>query len=329
MIIMRNKETFKQIIEALNTSKQILIFPHINPDGDAIGSAAALYKALIYTGKDVHIFVEELMPQYLQFLSEGCIYELPNDFNPDLCIAVDCSDIGRLGKRFEPYSKGKKTINIDHHFTNTFFADINYIDDNAGANGEIVYEFLKALNVEIDKYMAEALYTAISTDTGSFKYSNTTQNTHLVAAELLNRGVDLNHISVELYQNIRLEKIRLEAKVLDNLSIFANGQAVSAYVSQKILTETGGKMDETEGIIETLRNIQGVEIAVLFKEMDEHDIKVSFRAKKSADVSKIAMNFDGGGHVKAAGCSFNESLENVEQLVSNAVIDYLNTIEKE
>ncbi|MCG8485357.1 MAG: bifunctional oligoribonuclease/PAP phosphatase NrnA [Clostridia bacterium] len=324
---MRNEDTFHRIVEALDTSEKLLIFPHIIPDGDTIGSAAALYKALMQKGKDVYVLVEEMIPEYLQFLSQGFIDEIPVDFDPDLCIALDCSDIGRMGARFEAYSKGGTTINIDHHLTNTFFGDLNYVDDQASATGEIVFNFLKALNTHMDKFIAEALYTAISTDTGSFKYTNTTKNTHYAAAELLDNGVDLNHISVELYQNVRLEKIRLEAKVLDHLSIFCNGKAVLAYVSQEMLAETNAKMDETEGIVETLRNIQGVEIAVLFKEMNDNEIKVGFRAKRSADVSKIAMMFGGGGHVKAAGCSIFDNLKNAQQLVSDAIINYFNTME--
>lgn len=322
---MRNEDEFKKIIRALETKKRIVIFPHIIPDGDTIGSAAALNRALKQRGKDVYVLVEEMIPEYLQFLSQSFCLELPVDFNPDLCISLDCSDEGRIGKRLETYLKCELTINIDHHYTNTFFADINYIDDKASATGEIIFNFLRALETEIDKPIAEAVYTAISTDTGSFKYTNTTHNTHYVAAELLDKGVDLNHISVELYQNIRLEKIRLEAKVLDQLVIFCDGKAAITHVSQEVLAETGAKMDETEGIIETLRNIQGVEIAVLLKEMDNNEIKVGFRAKKFADVSQIAMTFGGGGHVKAAGCSINDSLTNAHQLVSNAVINYFNS----
>lgn len=328
-IIMRNENTFQQIVNALETSEKVVIFPHIIPDGDTVGSSAALYHALKQKGKDVYVLVEELVPEYLQFLSKDFTQEIPSDYYSDLCIALDCSDMGRIGQRSEVYSKSKTTINIDHHRTNTFFGDLNYVDDEASATGEVVFNYLKALNTQIDQFIAESLYTAISTDTGSFKYTNTSSNTHCVAAELLEKGVDLNHISVELYQNVRLEKIRLEAKVLDHLSIFCKGKAVAAFVSQEMLKEINAKMDETEGIIETLRNIQGVEIAVLFKEVNNKEIKVGLRAKRSADVSKIAMMFGGGGHVKAAGCSIYDNLENAQQLVKDAIINYFNTEDKE
>lgn len=315
---MRNRDVFKEIINKIKDSTSIIIFPHIILDGDSIGSAAALQRALIKCGKQACIQIEEEIPEYLQFLT----IDLDNKQQcktPDLCIAVDCSDMERLGQRLNVFRSGKTTVNIDHHPTNSFFADLNYVDDTASATGEIIFDLIKELNIEFDIEIAEAIYSAISTDTGSFKYSNTTPRAHIITAELLDLGIRLNDINVELYQNMRLEKLRLESEVLSTLDIICNGKAASAYVTQEMLKKTGATMDETEGFIEILRNIQGVEVAIFFKEMNQNEIKVGLRSKKYADVSKIAMKFGGGGHVKAAGCTFSDDLNSAKKIIYEAV----------
>ena len=313
-----NESTFQQIVKAILESNFIMIFPHVIPDGDTIGCASALQRALRKAGKKVKIVDEKDIPDYLKFLIEDDEDTVDQLDQPDLCIAVDCSDMGRLGERKDTFLSGKNTVNIDHHPTNTRFASLNYVDDKASATGEIIFELLKKLNLQFDQFIAEAIYSAISTDTGSFKYTNTSSKSHLVAAELLDMGVDLNEISVELYQNTRLEKIRLEAEVLETLEIICDGKVASAYATKDMLKKTGATMDETEGFIEILRNIMGVEVAIFFKEVQNNEIKIGFRAKKYADVSKIAMQFGGGGHVKAAGCSIAGSLDYAKGLTYEA-----------
>ncbi len=326
---MRNKAVFKQIVKSILEAESVIVFPHVIPDGDTIGCAAALYRALKKAGKKVKVLDENDVPGYLKFLTkEYENTEALGSRRSDLCISVDCSDLERLGVRKEIFLSGKNTVNIDHHPTNTCYADLNYVDDNASATGEIIFDFLKSLRTEFDQFMAEAIYSAISTDTGSFKYTNTSVKSHLVAAELLDLGVDLNEISVELYQNIRLEKILLEKEVLETLEIFCEGKAASAYATQNMLNKSGAVMDETEGFIEMLRNIQGVEVAVFFKELPD-EIKIGFRAKRYADVSRIAMKFGGGGHVKAAGCSIKGSLNEAMKLVYEATEEMFNSIIKQ
>lgn len=325
---MRNRKTFDDVVNIIKESNLVLIFPHVIPDGDAIGCSAALLRSLRKLGKQVNVFIEEDIPEYLNFLSGDFSDDFSDYSKADICIALDCSDAGRIGKRIDMFNKGKTTINIDHHPTNTFYADYNYVDDQASATGEIIFDLLKALDIEFDKNMAEAIYSAISTDTGSFKYTNTSSKSHMVAAELLDLGVDLSHISVELYQNTRLEKIRLQTEVLETLEIFCDGKAAFAYATEKMIERTGASMDETEGFIEILRNIQGVEVAVFFKEVHDNEIKVGLRAKKYANVSKIAMEFGGGGHIKAAGCTINNNLEDAKRLLVQAIEEHLNDMQE-
>jgi phosphoesterase RecJ-like protein len=179
------------------------------------------------------------------------------------------------------------------------------------------------MGVEFDVEMAEAIYTAITTDTGNFQYTNTTKTTHLIAAELFEIGIDLEKISVEIYQNIRHEKLKIMNEVIGTIEMVCGGKADIAHVTQEMLKKTGALMEETEGIIETLRNISGVEISAFLKENSENEIKVGLRAKTYGDVSVIAQSFGGGGHKKAAGCTIHAPLEEAKKQIIAAVVEHL------
>ena len=318
------KSTLKQIATKLKEADTILLYPHVIMDGDTLGSSIALCVALRKLGKQAFILIGDDIPAYLLFLEKGyCTYDRNVIEEPDISISVDCSDIERFFKRREKFLTGKLSICVDHHRTNNFFAEMNYIDENAAATGEIVYNLIKEMEVEIDVEIAEAIYTAITTDTGNFQYTNTTKATHLIAAELFDIGIDLEKISVEIYQNIRHEKLKIMNEVIGTLEMLYGGKADIAWVTQKMLHKTGALMEETEGIIETLRNISGVEISAFLKENGPEEIKVGLRAKTYGDVSVIAQSFNGGGHKKAAGCTLHCSLEEAKNQISNAIITHL------
>jgi len=318
------KNTLEQIGNKLLEANTILLYPHVLMDGDTLGSSVALCKALRSIGKTCFILIEDTIPAYLLFLDKGyCTYDIHVIEQPDVSVAVDCSDIERFVKRHEKFLEGKNNVCLDHHLTNNYFADFNYIDEYAAATGEIIYHLLKVMDIEIDIEIAEAIYTAITTDTGNFQYTNTTKTSHLITAELFDIGIDLERISVELYQNIRHEKIRITNEVLNTTEMLYGGKADIAYVTQDMLKQTGASMDETEGIIESLRNISGVEISAFLKENGENDIKVGFRAKTYGDVAAIAKSFGGGGHRKAAGCTLHTDLKIAKDMISSAIIKQL------
>ena len=307
---MKQNNSMKEIGQQLMDAESVLLFPHINIDGDALGSCTALCIALRNAGKKAAILVEEEVPEYVGFLDNGyCTQDHEIFGTPDICMCVDCSETGRFPKRAETFVKGKTTICLDHHFTGEPFADYNYIDGNVAATCELVYQLLVTMGLEITTEMAEAIYTGISTDTGNFQYSNTTKQTHLIAAELLDKGIDHNKITVLLYQSTRLEKLRITARILDNMEVFADGKGAIAYVSQAMLEAEGVSMEDTEGAIDLIRNIKGVEIAAFLKERESNVIKGSMRAKTYGNVAEIAGRFNGGGHIKAAGCTFYTDLE--------------------
>ncbi len=315
-----NNNSLREIADKIIEVDQILLFPHVNMDGDALGSAAALCKGLRLLGKKCSVLIEDEIPGYLMFLDKGyCIENADKIKSPDLCICVDCAEISRFKKRKEKFMQGKSSMCIDHHITSDPFCDYNYIDGNAAATAEIVFKLLKELNVQMDKEIGEALWAGITTDTGNFQYSNTTKETHEIVVQLYDLNIDHNDISVKIYENVRPEKMLMTNKVMDNIRFFAGGKAAITYVTLDMLKETGAKADETEGIVEKLRCIAGVEIAAFLKEDAEERIKVSMRSKSYANVAEIAMRFNGGGHTKAAGCTINADMPFALKMMVNEI----------
>lgn len=304
------KNSIEEIGQQLLQAQSVLLFPHIQMDGDALGSSAALCRALRCAGKEAAILIEDTVPEYISFLDRGyCTTDSHVIPEPDVCICVDCGETSRFPKRKDAFFRGKTTICVDHHTTSAPFADYNFIDGSIAATAEIIYQLLVSMKLPIDKEIGEAIFTGISTDTGNFQYSNATKDSHLITAALYDVGIDHSGIAVQLYQNTRLEKIRITSRILDRLQIFAEGKAAMSCVSQEMLKEIGASMEETEGVVESLRNIKGVEIAAFVKEREPGLIKVSMRAKTTGNVAEIAAKFGGGGHIKAAGCTLHGDLE--------------------
>ncbi len=322
---MRNSQHTK-IIELLKESQTILLFPHVQMDGDSFGSSLALCRALRKEGKTVYVLFEETIPHNLAFLCgenceddcrEYCVEQIELPTVPDLCLAIDCSDRSRLESRTELFFSGRQTACIDHHVTHEEFAQYNYVDTTAAATGEIIYRTLQLLEIEIDQMTAEALYAAIVTDTGSFQYSNTTKNTHLTVTELFDRGIDHNKISIRLFQNVRPEKVKLTGIALAGMEFFSEGKGCISLISQDDFKRSGAFFHETEGIVEQLRNIKGVEIAIVLKD-DHGKVKVGLRAKEKANVALISQAFGGGGHERAAGCTIQGTLEQARKKIIEA-----------
>lgn len=321
---MKSKDSIREIGRQLLMAESVLLFPHIQMDGDALGSAAALCRALRNAGKQAAVLIEDEVPEYIGFLDHNyCSTDQNVISEPDVCICIDCGEVLRFPKRESKFFQGKKTACIDHHATSQPFADYNFIDPKAAATAEIIYKLLISMNLPIDKEIGEALYTGICTDTGNFQYSNTTKESHLIAAELYDAGIDHAKIAVALYQNTSLSKLKITNKILDRIELFCQGKAAVSYVDRKMLQETGAAIEDTEGSVETLRNIKGVEIAAFLKEKETNLIKVSMRAKTWGNVAEIAAQFGGGGHVKAAGCSLHTDMDTARRQISQAIEESL------
>jgi len=306
------KITLEQIAELLKKHNNFVVTAHVNPDGDALGSVLALSNYLISIGKNVTCLIDDDIPSNFSFLNNIEMITLPteNKIDADLLIILDSSDLERIGRVRQLTSA--PILNIDHHISNNEFADFLYLDSNVAATGEIIFQLLKLMEAQITVAIAEYLYTAIATDSGFFKYSNTSESTMKIAAELIHYGVKPNLISEELEKK-PLSSIRALPKALETLELFANNRIACISIPQNILE----LCDSTEGFIDFPRVIDGVELAIMIKYVDDSTCRISMRSK-TIDISKIATSFGGGGHKKAAGCTIHQSLLNSKKTIVDA-----------
>jgi phosphoesterase RecJ-like protein len=311
--------SLSEIADALEYADYIRIFPHVNMDADTLGSSVALALALRALDKDVYVVLDEKIPDNIAFLENGVTTtELEHDLIPDLTILMDVAEVDRIGERKSLFEAGSKKMCIDHHASSKAVFDYNYIDTKAAAVGEIIYRLLEENGdipqrgvSPITSEIAEALYASIVTDTGRFQYSNTTPETHLIVADLLSYGVDTQRLSVELYQNVRPEKLKLESAVVEGMKFASDGRAVIGILTNEMKDRIGALEEETEGISELLRSIRGVEVSVFLYEKYSGQVKASMRSKSSYDVATLAGKFGGGGHPAAAGFKSDKPIDQV------------------
>jgi phosphoesterase RecJ-like protein len=303
-------QTLEQIADVIKKQKEIALVSHIIPDGDAIGSALALGLALQNLGQKVQILNPDGVPKIYTFLPGSDLLSTKFTIIPKTIILLDCSDIDRIGPLKYSLSKEDQIINIDHHISNTFFGSLNFVDTSASATGEVVYKLIKHLDTEITSEIATCLYTAIVTDTGSFQYENTTDETHLIASKLLSLGTDLSVIRRFLWESVPLKSIQLLAETLKTLEIGCQGKIAWISLPFETYHQYGVNAEYIEGLVNYPKSIEGVEIGIFFKEIEPGKIKISLRSKTKIDVNKLAQKFGGGGHKRAAGCILETPLRN-------------------
>ncbi len=301
------------------TDASIVILPHINPDGDTIGSAVAMYAYLKTITERVWIVLDDPIPFNLGFLDVPCLTEEAFgklNMEVDYVFCMDSSDLGRLGSRQHMLSAAGTVVNIDHHKTNIMYGGVNFVCPEASSTGEMVYELLADAGAEVTQEIARALYVAISTDTGSFKYSNTTAKTMRISAGLIEAGIDLNAINTELYQNKPLEKMLVLKAAMKNLRIEDYGRLALTHVTLQDMSDLGIENLDTDGVAEFFRDIYGVEVVILLKEKEKNVFKGSLRSKHNFDVAELALRYEGGGHAKAAGLTLYGTLSSaIEKLL--------------
>jgi len=311
---------YPKIISKIKESNKIAIMSHIMPDGDNVGSSLALYNALRKSGKDVRLILDDDIPKVYRFLKSSDKAERPGQFESfDVVIALDCGDAERLGKS-RLYLDNNFVINIDHHISNDEFGNLNMVDTNASATGEIIYHIIKILGIDMDKEISECLYTAIVTDTGQFQYSNTTSITHQIAGDLINSGVNVSLMFERIYQNSSKEKIVLMKTALNSLEFYNNDSISCVNLTLEQMKNSNAMEEDSDGIINLARDIEGVEVAIFLKELQTGKIKVGLRSKKVVDVAAVAGRFGGGGHVRAAGCILYGTVAEVKEKILDAVI---------
>lgn len=316
-----------KLIKAINFSKKIALISHISPDGDTCGSALALYKALELYGKSPSIFCENQLSAHLKTLKFSENYCQDSDESFDLAISVDCADFSRMGKCCRIFDDASQTANVDHHITNENYGNINIVEGSASATAEVVYKIICQMNQEkncINRDIAQLLYTAIVTDSGGFTFSSVSSQTHKIASELIKFDINASKICEVFLKNITHNVFLLKNLVLSNAKFFEDNKIGLIYFSKENFEKTNTDDECTTGIINSIRNVEGVEIAVsIVDTATPNSFKVSLRTSDNVDASRIAMFFGGGGHKNASGCRVSGYFEDVKDKLLKVCRDYL------
>ncbi len=309
--------TCQQIARLIRAHQRFVVSTHLNPEGDALGSQIALGRALETLGKDVRLCNRDPVPGLYRFLPGTDRIEVvemvPAPY--DLLVLVDCGGLDRTGLHL-PEQGGGKMVIVDHHLSSEGTRHGgHWIDAGASATGEMIYALIRELAVPLDKTIAVNLYASITTDTGTFRYSNTTPHILRVAADLIEQGADPWDNALRLYESHPEGRIRLLTAALGTLERGLGGRVAWVTLTSRMFAETGTAAGDTEGIVNYPRSIEGVEVALLFRQVGEKEWKLSFRSKGRVNVASLAETFGGGGHHNAAGCQVSGTLEEVTQRV--------------
>ena len=313
----------KKMNEIIGDAGTIGIAGHVRPDGDCVGSCMSLYNYLKKNRPDITVKV------YLEFVDEkfkiiqnadqidtngydGTIY--------DLFIALDTASVERLGKNLEFFESAKRTACIDHHASNGGYADFNYIIPEASSASEVLYELLD--ESLIDKSVAEPMYMGIAHDSGVFRFQSTSPKTMRIAAKMMEFGIDVNRILEDTYYRKSYNQMMVTAEIQKNSVLCMNGKCIYAYCTKEMMKEYGVDVHDLDAVVASIRNVDGIEVAMFLYQLSENQYKVSLRSKRMVDVSKIAVGFGGGGHVRAAGFELTGELKQMIEKI-------LKKIEKE
>ncbi len=320
------KDSFSEIAKVLDESESIACFVHKSPDGDALGSALAIYN-FYGNKKSVSIYSPTLYPEVYSFLPGIDRVVVYNDFSTDVrgadvALFLDCGDIGRVpGFDFSLFGR---VVNVDHHESNGNFGSYNLVDPDAPSTSTLVYEVLKRSKAGvIDTDVAICLYTGLYTDTGGFRYSNTNEYAFKVAGELVSYGIDPSKIAFEVYENYPFRRMKLLALALGTLELFMDGKVSVITVYRDFFDKAGATPEDTEDFVNYARAIKGVEVGIFIRERLTGGVKVSFRSKSYFNVADVARIFGGGGHHHAAGCELDLPPEEAKLRLLEVIRDRL------
>ena len=315
--------SYQDIGEIFAKHDSFVILSHVRPDGDAIGSQIALGMALEAAGKKVRLINEDGLPDNLVFLPESQRIELPpaEPLDVEVAIALDTATKPRLGDNaLHAASKAKLWVNIDHHKSNPAYGDVNHIDSTSPATGQILYKLITALNLPLPDASRDAIYVAVSTDTGSFQYPSTTEETYLMAADLIRRGLDVGRINSLTYDHSPYRRVELMRALLNTLELTGEGRVAYWDLTKATAENLGLKPEDSEGMIDIIRGIDGVIVALFFEELPDGKIRVSMRSKDPrVDACQVCMEFGGGGHALAAGIRMAGPISDAKARVLEAV----------
>ena len=312
----------KKAVRKILESEKILILSHRRPDGDSIGSQLGLAAALKMLKKSVSCINQDEVPEVFGFLKNKNIIKtkikMPSDI--DLIICLDISGFDRLGDRLSKIVSTNSIykINIDHHISNERFCDLNIVEEDASSTSEMIYNLIKLLKIKPDKTIAEALLTGIITDTGGFRFSNTASETLRVSADLTECGADLSKLSVEIYMSRPFAKVRLSSRMIERMKVI--GDKAFSYLKLIDFIELEAKMEYTDGLVNEMLNIKGINFSVLLTEEREDFARISFRSKTAEyNADEFAEKFGGGGHKYAAGGRYNGSIKDALKILEKEI----------
>ena len=315
-----------RILEVIRENQTFCIVGHIRPDGDCIGSQLALAYALRNEGKTVACWNQDTIPEKYRFLNADSLMEKPKRGEKfDCVISLDCANYERLGRVGECINDRKILINIDHHESNPRYGDVNWVSPREPSTGELLYRMFKIARWPVNKAMADCLFTAVSTDTGSFQYPTTRPGTFHAGAELVAKGANLAKICNEVYQSYPLSRAKLLKHVYSKFRLTAGDRIAWFWLKKADFTRTGAESDDTEGLIDHIRAIEPVVVACVFEEIDPQLTRISLRSKDTrVNVNEIAAQFGGGGHPAAAGARIAGSPLSAQRRVLAAIKKALN-----
>lgn len=327
---MSGNAPFAEIANALRAHQRIVVISHVRPDGDALGCSVAMALSLKAMGKDVMVWNEEGPLEKLAFLPGSSLVTQPpaEPVDVDVVLALDTAVRDRLGQQcLAAIRSAKVWINIDHHVSNPRYGDLVFIDPSSPATGQIIFELIQDTQLPFDTAIAENLFAAISTDTGSFQYSNTTSRTFEITAELVHAGVNVGQISEKLYHTVPRRRLELLKALLNTVQFRCDDQVASFSLSQATAQALGVLPEDNEALIDNIRAVDTVRVAVFFEELTDGKTRVSMRSKDPRyDVCKICSRFGGGGHTLAAGARVPGSLAHAEAVVLAAVEEELQAV---
>ena len=306
----------KEVITQLKNSKSVAIFVHENPDWDCIGSAFALRSALLADGIKTDIFTEKELSKHLSFMETDVITYSEDATAPDYdCYcALDVGNSDRIGSWGKFFAEKDNTVCVDHHHPNGEFAKVSHIEPARSSTGELVYELLTQGGYEITKEIAQYIYCAMSSDTGSFQYASVNRRTYEILIELYETGINTTYLCSMLYERNSLTQLKLRSELINSIKLYKNGTIATAKITNEIMEKYGAERSDTEALAQIPRSIDGVMISAFLKELPEGDIRVSLRSLGDYNIEPVARMFGGGGHKKAAGCTFkNSSIDDAEK----------------
>jgi bifunctional oligoribonuclease and PAP phosphatase NrnA len=313
---------FNAVLKIIRRHRKFLVTTHHNPDADALSSALAMAMYLKSLGKQAHVLNEDACPQWLKFLPGTSMFKKAGGIklvDYEVAIVLDCGDLKRAGGVGKFIQEGKPLINIDHHVTNDSFGTVNVIRPKASSTCEMVFDLFAQAKYPLNKNLAILLYAGIMTDTGSFRYENTSAHSHAVAKELMAFKFSAARMYDRLYTGIPVTDMKMFTDVIHKAKLSDGNRVYCVSLSKSVVARFSKSFDLKEKLFTFLRSIDGIEVVVILTELNSKEVRVNLRSQNSFDVASLAQQFDGGGHKKAAGCKIYEPLSQAQKTICQAI----------